>query len=581
MTIQILPPQLANQIAAGEVVERPASVVKELVENSIDAGSTTIDIDIRQGGHKQILIRDNGKGIAKDQLSLALSRHATSKISTLDDLERITSMGFRGEALASISSVARLTLTSKPEAQPEAWQAKAEGRDMAVTITPAAHPNGTTIDVSDLFFNTPARRKFLRSEKTEFMHIEEVIRRIALSRFDINFSLKHNGKLIKKYHAAGTTEQRLQRISKACHKGFSNDAVSLEMQYDNFTISGYILPFSDGQNARDFQYVYVNGRVMRDRVINHAIRQAFEMVNVSHANVAYILYITLPPEQVDINVHPAKHEVRFHQGRLIHDFIQRAIRDTLTELESGLTTGDIVQTLQEPEPVHDYIVPLVSSVDGAADKELENWNTSASKIPQYQTSFGSKSVSPRAANNYQQLVKSDMSTSVFPYLYANPQKLLVQDGVQFFVLPIVQLLIRKLTFAMQQPTVMQPLLMPVAVSLAPEEETLSEGFIKTFESCGLQIVRVQSRLILRQISASMRDLNWSLLFSELVNLWREGVDEPTLLLFKLIAEHNNEFSVVEAEKLWADFASQSPDAIRAYLQQNAVVAPLAHWLEQL
>ena len=227
MTIAILPARLANQIAAGEVVERPASVVKELVENSIDAGATMIKIDIEKGGAKRIRISDDGKGIAKDELALALSRHATSKIKDLDDLEAISSLGFRGEALASISSVARLTLTSKPELQSSAWQANAEGRDMAVSVKPAAHPKGTTIDVSDLFFNTPARRKFLRTEKTEFAHIEEVIKRIALAHFDITFVLTHNHKVVKQFRVANSSIQRSKRVAQVCGQKFIDNAIEV------------------------------------------------------------------------------------------------------------------------------------------------------------------------------------------------------------------------------------------------------------------------------------------------------------------------------------------------------------------
>lgn len=215
MPIQVLPPQLANQIAAGEVVERPASVVKELVENSLDAGATRIDIDIERGGAKLIRIRDNGCGIKKDELALALARHATSKIASLDDLEAIISLGFRGEALASISSVSRLTLTSRTAEQQEAWQAYAEGRDMNVTVKPAAHPVGTTLEVLDLFYNTPARRKFLRTEKTEFNHIDEIIRRIALARFDVTINLSHNGKIVRQYRAVPEGGQKERRCSVA------------------------------------------------------------------------------------------------------------------------------------------------------------------------------------------------------------------------------------------------------------------------------------------------------------------------------------------------------------------------------
>jgi DNA mismatch repair protein MutL len=216
MPIRILPPILANQIAAGEVVERPSSVVKELVENSLDAGADRVEIDIDKGGAKLIRIRDNGCGVARDELVLALSRHATSKVATLDDLEGINSLGFRGEALASISSVSRLTFTSRTAEQSEAWQAQAEGREMSVTVKPAAHPVGTTVEVVDLFFNTPARRKFMRSEKTEFAHIDELVRRIALSRFDATLILRHNGKVVRQYKAANTVAEQERRLAAVC-----------------------------------------------------------------------------------------------------------------------------------------------------------------------------------------------------------------------------------------------------------------------------------------------------------------------------------------------------------------------------
>ncbi|MGB6135317.1 MAG: DNA mismatch repair endonuclease MutL, partial [Shewanella sp.] len=224
MAIELLPPQLANQIAAGEVVERPASVVKELVENSLDAGATRVEIDIDKGGSKLIRIRDNGMGIAKDELALALSRHATSKVHSLDDLEAILSFGFRGEALASISSVSRLTLTSKTAEQSEAWQAYAEGSQMDVKVTPAAHPQGSTIEVVDLFFNTPARRRFLKSDKTEFTHIDEWLKRIAMARSDIHFALTHNGKQVRQYRPANTDIQTQQRLAQICGRAFAEQA---------------------------------------------------------------------------------------------------------------------------------------------------------------------------------------------------------------------------------------------------------------------------------------------------------------------------------------------------------------------
>ncbi|HCS4261334.1 TPA: DNA mismatch repair endonuclease MutL [Klebsiella aerogenes] len=332
MPIQVLPPQLANQIAAGEVVERPASVVKELVENSLDAGATRIDIDIERGGAKLIRIRDNGCGIKKDELALALARHATSKIASLDDLEAIISLGFRGEALASISSVARLTLTSRTAEQHEAWQAYAEGRDQAVTVKPAAHPIGTTLEVLDLFYNTPARRKFMRTEKTEFNHIDEIVRRIALARFDVTINLSHNGKMMRQYRAVAEGGPRERRLGSICGAAFLEHALAIEWQHGDLTLRGWVAdPLHTNPALAEIQYCYVNGRMMRDRLINHAIRQACEDKLGADQQPAFVLYLEIDPHQVDVNVHPAKHEVRFHQSRLVHDFIYQGVLSVLQQ----------------------------------------------------------------------------------------------------------------------------------------------------------------------------------------------------------------------------------------------------------
>ena len=346
MPIQVLPPQLANQIAAGEVVERPASVVKELVENSLDAGATRIDIDIERGGAKLIRIRDNGCGIKKDELALALARHATSKIASLDDLEAIISLGFRGEALASISSVSRLTLTSRTAEQQEAWQAYAEGRDMNVTVKPAAHPVGTTLEVLDLFYNTPARRKFLRTEKTEFNHIDEIIRRIALARFDVTINLSHNGKIVRQYRAVPEGGQKERRLGAICGTAFLEQALAIEWQHGDLTLRGWVAdPNHTTPALAEIQYCYVNGRMMRDRLINHAIRQACEDKLGADQQPAFVLYLEIDPHQVDVNVHPAKHEVRFHQSRLVHDFIYQGVLSVLQQqLETPLPLDD------EPQP---------------------------------------------------------------------------------------------------------------------------------------------------------------------------------------------------------------------------------------
>ncbi|HDM8161215.1 TPA: DNA mismatch repair endonuclease MutL [Vibrio harveyi] len=331
MTIKILPARLANQIAAGEVVERPASVVKELVENSLDSGATRIDIDIEKGGAKLIRVRDNGKGIVKDELGLALSRHATSKIHTLDDLEAIMSLGFRGEALASISSVSRLTMTSRPAAQEQAWSAYSEGRDMKVKLQPTAHPIGTSVEVLDLFFNTPARRKFLRTEKTEFAHIDELLKRIALSRFDVTINVRHNGKMIRQYRAAKNQLQTEKRIAAVCGNAFVRNMLRIELEHQGLKLHGWITTPEGARQQSDLQYCYVNGRMMRDKLINHAIRQSYETSLKPDQFAAYVLFIEIDPHQVDVNVHPAKHEVRFHQARLVHDFIYQALADALAQ----------------------------------------------------------------------------------------------------------------------------------------------------------------------------------------------------------------------------------------------------------
>ena len=333
MPIKILSPQLANQIAAGEVVERPASVVKELVENSLDAGANKIQIDIENGGANLIRIRDNGCGIPKEELSLALARHATSKIADLDDLEAILSLGFRGEALASISSVSRLTLTSRTAEQTEAWQVYAQGRDMETTIKPASHPVGTTVEVANLFFNTPARRKFLRTDKTEFAHIDEVIRRIALTKFNTAFTLTHNGKIIRQYRPAEELNQQLKRVAAICGDDFVKNALRIDWKHDDLHLSGWVATPNFSRTQNDLSYCYINGRMVRDKVISHAIRQAYAQYLPTDAYPAFVLFIDLNPHDVDVNVHPTKHEVRFHQQRLIHDFIYEGISHALNNQE--------------------------------------------------------------------------------------------------------------------------------------------------------------------------------------------------------------------------------------------------------
>ncbi|NVK24863.1 MAG: DNA mismatch repair endonuclease MutL [Gammaproteobacteria bacterium] len=410
MTIKILPPQLANQIAAGEVVERPASVVKELVENALDAGANQIEIEIEKGGHKRILIRDNGKGVDKAQLTLALSRHATSKISDIDDLEAIASLGFRGEALASISSVARLTMTSKPAEQNEAWSAIAEGLDMDVKVMPAAHPNGTSVEVLDLFFNTPARRKFLRAEKTEFSHIETLIKRIALSRPDVGFSLKHNGKTVKRFRAQKSDvkplEQKSNRIADVINKGFIEHASVVSCVYDDIEISVWAKAPSLCVSVNPAQYSFVNGRMMRDKLIQHAIRQSYGQQLHKEQLPEYVIFIDLPATDVDVNVHPAKHEVRFHHARLLHDLLVKTIQDALHEFEKSQQSLSYSEQTEQSQTFNTQ-EPAIST-GSAAPNNVSSGERNQSK-PEWLVLSGEHSnktaLHPKATEDYKHALK--------------------------------------------------------------------------------------------------------------------------------------------------------------------------------
>ena len=315
MRIHCLPTQLVNQIAAGEVVERPSSVVKELVENCFDAGATDISIHIEQGGARLIKIRDNGCGIVKDDLPLALSRHATSKIASLEDLEQVTSMGFRGEALPSISSVSRLTLISRTPATDCAWKVRADGSERDFNPEPVPHPQVTTVDVRDLFYNTPARRKFLKTEKTEVAHIETLIKRLALSRFDIGFSLSHNQKTVFQLKPASTENQQLQRIAGICGSGFVDNAVKIDFAASGLALSGWVGLPTFSRSQQDMQFFYVNGRLVKDKLISHAVKQAYQDVLFHGRHPVFVLYLELAASLVDVNAHPTKMEVRFREGR--------------------------------------------------------------------------------------------------------------------------------------------------------------------------------------------------------------------------------------------------------------------------
>jgi len=335
MRIHSLPIQLVNQIAAGEVVERPSSVVKELVENCFDAGAGQITVEIEQGGARLIKVRDDGCGIIKEDLPLALSRHATSKIATLQDLEQVASMGFRGEALPSISSVARLTLISRTSDAGCAWCVTADGSEQDFEPQPDPHPQGTTVDVRDLFYNTPARRKFLKTEKTEFAHIETLIKRMALSRFDIGFTLIHNQKEVLNLKPAPTGIAQEQRIAGICGSAFIDNSVKIDFAASGLQLTGWVGLPTFSRSQQDMQFFYVNGRLIRDKLVSHAVKQAYQDVLFHGRHPVFVLYLTLDPALVDVNAHPAKLEVRFREGRLVHDFLFSALHRSLADLKPG------------------------------------------------------------------------------------------------------------------------------------------------------------------------------------------------------------------------------------------------------
>jgi DNA mismatch repair protein MutL len=334
-SIRPLPPELINQIAAGEVIERPASVVKELVENSIDAGAMRIEVDIEQGGSRLIRVRDDGGGIPREELLLAVASHATSKIGSFDDLEHVASMGFRGEALASVSSVARFALTSRHAGQEAAFRVEVDGGRVQ-EARPAQHPPGTSVEVRDLFYNVPARRKFLRAERTEFAHIDDLLKSLALARDGVEIRLSHNGKPVRIIKAARDEAGALARVAEVLGDEFPGRCLRIDHSAAGMRLSGWVgLPTASRSQA-DQQYFYVNGRLVRDRIVAHALRQAYADVLFHGRHPAFVLFLDMNPVGVDVNVHPAKHEVRFREQRLVHDFLFRTLHEALAQTRAGI-----------------------------------------------------------------------------------------------------------------------------------------------------------------------------------------------------------------------------------------------------
>ncbi|WP_407074641.1 DNA mismatch repair endonuclease MutL [Pseudomonas sp. RTB3] len=534
--IELLSPRLANQIAAGEVVERPASVIKELLENSLDSGAKRIDIDVEQAGIKLLRVRDDGGGISSDDLPLALARHATSKIRELEDLERVMSLGFRGEALASISSVARLTLTSRTRDADQAWQVETEGRDMASRVQPAAHPVGTSVEVRDLFFNTPARRKFLKAEKTEFDHLQEVIKRMALARFDVAFHLRHNGKTILSLHEANDDNARARRVAAICGPGFLEQALPIEVERNGLHLWGWVGLPTFSRSQADLQYFYVNGRAVRDKLVAHAVRQAYRDVLFNGRHPTFVLFFEVDPAVVDVNVHPTKHEVRFRDGRMVHDFLygtlHRALGDVRPENQlagtapvaalirpSGPDAGEfgpqgemrLANNLLEQPQAEPYVRPAGSG-SGAGYQYQYSPRTSAPLPAAEAQSAYREFFAPLPEGGAAPLPGSQDDIPPLGYALAQLKGIyILAENAHGLVLVDMhaaheRIMYERLKIAMASEGLSgQPLLVPESIAVSQREADCAEEHVTWFQRLGFELQRLgPETLAIRQIPALLK-----------------------------------------------------------------------------
>ncbi|MEW8507837.1 MAG: DNA mismatch repair endonuclease MutL [Candidatus Thiodiazotropha sp.] len=513
MPIRILPPQLINQIAAGEVVERPASVIKELVENSLDAGARQIDIEVEQGGVKRMLVRDDGAGIAKRELTLALSRHATSKVGEFRDLESLRSMGFRGEALPSISSVSRLRLISRHQEAEEAWEVTGDGSDHVSEIRPAAHPQGSSVEVRDLFFNTPARRKFLRTEKTEFNHISSLLQRLALANFEVGFALHHNRRRIFSLPPCSDQKGREQRIVELLGREFLDQALGIDEQAGEMRLSGWVARPSFSRSQADMQYFYVNQRMVRDKLVTHAVRQGYQDVLYHGRHPAYLLFLDLDPRKVDVNVHPTKHEVRFRDSRSVHDFIYRGLHRLLAQTRHQATGEPAVEPpglanqrpsalpLQQGMKLGLAERPAAYRAAFAAQRPLEDEQNreqmpaQTADTPPLGFALGQLQGVYILAQNSEGLVLVDMHAAHERITYERFKQTYGCDGITS-----------------------QPLLVPVTVAVSPAEADWVEESRPLLNRIGIEVSRIgRDSLAIRAIPALLRGADAEKLLRDLLS----------------------------------------------------------------
>lgn len=505
--IQRLSPQLASQIAAGEVVERPASVVKELLENSLDADATRITVEVEQGGIRLIRIRDNGSGIHPDDLALALTRHATSKITRFDDLQHVSSLGFRGEALPSIASVARLTLTARAADQDTAWRVTGDGGDAIGEPLPAPHPVGTTVEVRDLFFNVPARRKFLRGERTEFGHIEDSIRRLALSRFAVGFGLWHNQRMVLDLDPAPDAEAQSRRLAELLGRQFAAASVFLDRNETGLHLWGWLGLPAVSRAQPDQQYFFVNGRPVRDRTLAHAVRQAYQDILPQGRHPALALHLELEPAALDVNVHPAKHEVRFRESALIHESVRRIVQTALAEARPGAAPAPVTQAGQRLWPAGGF----GSGRSGDADRGQQRL---PSQIRERLAVYGQLHAStPTTAAAAEPEVIAESSPLGYALAQLHGCYVLAENSAGLVVVDMhaahERILYERMKAALAQDRVQtQTLMTPVTFAVGPRERQLIEEYGALFAQAGLDIAVLGPEIgAVRQIPALLAGLD--------------------------------------------------------------------------
>lgn len=529
MRIHCLPTQLINQIAAGEVVERPSSVVKELVENCFDAEARHIHIEIEQGGARLIKIRDDGCGIVKDDLPLALSRHATSKIASLADLERVASMGFRGEALPSISSVARLTLISRTADAECAWRVMADGTEQDFDPQPDPHPPGTTVDVRDLFYNTPARRKFLKTDKTEFSHIETLIKRLALCRFDVGFTLLHNQKEMLNLKPALSEHDQARRVADICGPTFIQQAVSCDFAASDLHLSGWVGLPTVSRSQPDLQFFYVNNRLVKDKLVAHAVKQAFADVLYSGRHPVFVLYLTLDPALVDVNAHPAKTEVRFREGRLVHDFLFTALHRSLASvrpdtqhIETGSSLSVLMPKTRQDSPKSETYRPQAYTTKATQQFSLPL------QVDEQIKAYATLSAEPTGAvSQHDEIPPLGFAIAHLHHVFIlsqTPTGIILVDAHAAHERVTYERLKQHYQHG-QIPS--QPLLLPIKLILSSAEADLAEQEVDFFQKLGFEINRLSPEsLVVRAVPALLRDLDIETLVRDvLADLSAQGMSQ--------------------------------------------------------